>query len=479
MRTAAVSDNWRKLQKVNIPVKIEQIDLNGKNGINELNLNGNLFAICGLNGVGKTTIISAIKGLLGINLNEKDNIRLNQNIRGIISIDETEKISVENSDGNRLLDKNYIEDEQIVYLDCEQSIKIINEIVKQTNLEEFLEQYEEYSFENKELEDISYIVGKDYKKVLVKEIDDYEEDIFLPFFLVESQGITYTSLEMGVGEHLLFYYFIMMKKINKEGIVIIEEPESFISVRSQERLINYLVKKIVDTKISLIITTHSPFIIKNIPDMNLILLNRFGEYISIHNGKEKSILRELGLDINKKGIIYVEDYMAELFLKRILSSSKKSNILSDYDIKSVKGEGNITNRLKSTCTEINFDIIGIYDADMNCEKKKKQLDDLVKWKYTFLPGTKELEVEFKDCIQSNIDSFAELINKEKRDIILVLSNISGDNYHDWFINLAKNLNIEQNELFNITYNMWVESDDNNKKVDDFLLDLDNIINMET
>ena len=199
MRTAAVSDNWRKLQKVNIPVKIEQIDLNGKNGINELNLNGNLFAICGLNGVGKTTIISAIKGLLGINLNEKDNIRLNQNIRGIISIDETEKISVENSDGNRLLDKNYIEDEQIVYLDCEQSIKIINEIVKQTNLEEFLEQYEEYSFENKELEDISYIVGKDYKKVLVKEIDDYEEDIFLPFFLVESQGITYTSLEMGVG----------------------------------------------------------------------------------------------------------------------------------------------------------------------------------------------------------------------------------------------------------------------------------------
>lgn len=34
-----------------------------------------------------------------------------------------------------------------------------------------------------------------------------------------------------------------MKKINREGIVIIDEPESFISVKSQERLMDYLAKK--------------------------------------------------------------------------------------------------------------------------------------------------------------------------------------------------------------------------------------------
>lgn len=101
-------------------------------------------------------------------------------------------------------------------------------------------------------------------------------------------------------------------------------------------------------RISLIITTHSPFKIKNVPLKNLILLNIFGEKIAIHNGEEKHILREVGLHTNKKGIIYVEDYMAKLLLKRILRDSNKSYILNDYDIRCVNVEGNITNMLKST-----------------------------------------------------------------------------------------------------------------------------------
>lgn len=38
---------------------------------------------------------------------------------------------------------------------------------------------------------------------------------------------------------------------------------------------------------------------------------------------------------------------------------------------------------------------------MNSEHKKKTLDKLV-WKYTFLPGTKELEIEFRECVENDI-----------------------------------------------------------------------------
>ncbi|TQO56167.1 hypothetical protein D5S05_14820 [Paraclostridium bifermentans] len=67
------------------------------------------------------------------------------------------------------------------------------------------------------------------------------------------------------------------------------------------------------------------------------------------------------------------------------------------------------------------------------------------------------------------------MSEEEKDIILVLSNISGDNYHDWFINLVKNLDIEQNELFNITYDIWIGNGNSSKKVNDFVINLDSII----
>lgn len=67
------------------------------------------------------------------------------------------------------------------------------------------------------------------------------------------------------------------------------------------------------------------------------------------------------------------------------------------------------------------------------------------------------------------------MSEEEKDIILVLSNISGDNYHEWFINLVKNLDIEQNELFNITYDIWIGNGNSSKKVNDFVINLDSII----
>ena len=162
-----------------------------------------------------------------------------------------------------------------------------------------------------QLEEISYIIGKDYKEVYVTEIED--DSFRLPFFKVNCNGVQYDSTKMGVGEHILFYYYIMIQKVEKDGIVIIEEPESCISVRSQERFMNFMAKKHSEEKIQLIVTTHSPFIIKNIPPSNIVLVDRYEECTFIYKGEEKRLMQELGLDINKKGVIYVEDSLAKLF----------------------------------------------------------------------------------------------------------------------------------------------------------------------
>lgn len=468
MRNAAVKDYWNKCSKINHKLEIKEVDLRGINGIDKLNMKKGIFAICGLNGVGKSTIVSAIKTIIGLNLNVKDELRILKEIEGKVKISEEKEIKIINKDGKRLVDAISEEGNKYLYLEHEQAISIVNRIIKETNFDELLEQYGEYSMSNSQLEDISYIIGKDYQEVHITEIED--DDFSFPFFKVNCNGVEYDSTKMGVGEHILFYYYLMIEKLDNDGIVIIEEPESCISVRSQEKFMNFMAKKHFEKKIQLIVTTHSPFIIKNIPESNILLVDRYEECAFTYTGEEKRLSRELGLDVNKSGIIYVEDNLAKMFLIRILNYSKNTSILEDYDIKSANGESGITLKLKSDCTEIDFNIIGIYDGDMR-ERVNSNVKNSLKWNYIFLPSKKELEVEFKNCVKFNREKFISMVKKERREVLRALSSVEGDNYHDWFMNLYKELMLTPEELCDILYNIWIEYEENVELVNEFIIEL--------
>ncbi|KAB8121407.1 AAA family ATPase [Clostridium perfringens] len=474
MRGPAVNDYWRKCCNFNHKVEIKEIDLNGINGIEKLDFKKGIFAICGLNGVGKSTVISAIKSIIGIDLNVKDNIRIFKDIDGIVTITNEDKkgdFDISNRSGNRLID--IVESENTyLYLEHEQAMEIINRINEEANFNELLEQYEEVYFSNEELYEISYIVGKEYEEVCVTEIED--EQVKIPFLKVKSNGIEYDSTKMGVGEHILFYYYIMINRLERNSLVVIEEPESCISVRSQINFMNYMAKKHAKKQIQLIVTTHSPFVIKNIPQSNIILIDRYGDEIFTFTGEEKRLTRELGLDINKKGIIYVEDKIAKQLLIRVLRDYKKDTVIDDYDIEYVKGESEITARLQSLCTEIDFKIIGVYDGDMKTRLSQKAKEK-INWDYTFLPSDEELEKEFRNCVKENTNLFVEKLNKDKKDVLSVLSSNQGCDYHDWFINLYSSFKLSSDELFNILYDLWIDSFNNKEKVEIFIKELSKIV----
>lgn len=473
MRDARAIDYWKKTDKIQHQIEIKNIDLNGINGIQNIKIEKGIFAICGLNGVGKSTVASALKDLIGLDLTTHDDIRITDKITGSVRLDEHTNMTVENKDGSRLKDKLSKEDIDYLYLDNEQSINIINRVTRETHFDELLEQYEEYSMDGQQLKDISYIVGKDYDKVSIIDIED--EELRFPFFLVNSNGVQYNSMQMGVGEHVLFYYYTMINKMRKNSIIIIEEPESFVSITSQKRFMNFLAMRSVNFQNQFIITTHSPFIIKNIPPKNIILLDRYGEEAFIHSGLEKRLVRSLGLEINKKGIIYVEDLIAQTFLKRILKDSKIRFILDDYDIKYVNGFGNITSRLESICKYIDFNIIGIYDGDMR-SRIDSNTTSKFQWSHLFLPGEKELEEDFRLCLKDNIDIFIKSMDMNKKDILSALSSVNGIDYHDWFNELQKSLKVSHEQLFDVLYYIWINDENNKLMVNEFIEEMNEIIN---
>lgn len=68
MRSAKVQDYWRRAYKREYKNSILTLDLKGLNNLAEIELSKGVVAFCGLNGAGKSTIISAIKDLVGLSL---------------------------------------------------------------------------------------------------------------------------------------------------------------------------------------------------------------------------------------------------------------------------------------------------------------------------------------------------------------------------------------------------------------------------
>lgn len=70
MRSAKAQDYWRHVYDRPSNNLFLDIDLNGLNGIGKIVFPRDLLTVCGLNGAGKSTIVSALKDIIGLPLTE-------------------------------------------------------------------------------------------------------------------------------------------------------------------------------------------------------------------------------------------------------------------------------------------------------------------------------------------------------------------------------------------------------------------------
>lgn len=467
MRRAKEADYWDKVYKRKYSNSLLCIDLNGLNGLHEITFSKGITAICGLNGAGKSTIIAALKDSLGLSLTESDRHKLKGTVINGKFAGEREEIQCSNCEGNRFCDKGY-DLEKVIYLDCDESNKIQEFNIKQSNFEELLEQNEEYELTSEEIDDICYLTGKRYQVCKAWEFEDIEEIGTVPFFQVTIDQIEYDSRSMGRGEHFLLYLFWRINKCNKGTIVIIEEPETYISICSQMHFSNYLGKQMSEKGVQIIMTTHSPYLLEHIKNDNIRIVSRMGN-IAMVTKPDNNMMAEdiLGVSQNYMGTLFTEDKVACDFLSIILED-KAPYILKRYTIDITEGgEKAITHRLEFPLSDkIKYNFIGVYDGDM-----REHLDvEKLRWRWVFLPGDKPLEELYREYLHKyeNIVQFCTKIGKSESQIITMLATIDGNDHHDWFEELRKFLGIDGKMLVRIFYNIM---QDMSGEIDDFILDL--------
>ena len=426
-----------------------EFDLNGLNNIGKITASNGIFAICGLNGAGKSTIISAVKSVLGIPLSDYDRHRLGTNTVSAAFINNGTEIQCTNTQGQQLVDQGWDFD-KIHFLDCASNSAIQDFLIAQPDLEELLPQFEEYELTPEEVSELNNIVGKRYDSCgfrILEEIDNYGS---IPYYSVSIGGVDYDSRGMGSGEHFLFYLFGSIKSIEEGSILIVEEPETYVSIASQERLLNYLAKQIADKGITVILTTHSPYILKQIRNENIRMVSRVNNMVNISvPGNAFSAEDILGMRSTNKGTFFVEDRVAADFLSVCLEDCSPI-LLREYTIDVVGGEAKISSRLKFPRSEkIKYNFVGIYDGDM-----RDRLDNTgLCWNYCFLPGTEPLEMIFQHFAeqQAGIEWLSSSLNVDQSTIFAYIGSLTGTDYHDWFEELRKLLGVDGKALVRAFY----------------------------
>ena len=364
MRSARAQDYWRTVYQRSYSGKFLEFDLNGLNNIGKISAPSGIFAICGLNGAGKSTIISAIKDILGVPLSDYDLHRLGDKTVNAVFVNKGTEITCANMNGHRLIDQGWDVD-KIHFLDCTRSAAIQDFLISQPDLEELLDQFEEYEFTHDEILELNSIVGKNYDFCGVRLLEEVVDYGSIPYCRVSVGGINYDSRGMGSGEHFLAYLFGSIKSIEKGSILIVEEPETYVSISSQERFLNYLAKQIAEKGITVILTTHSPYILKQIRNENIRMVSRLSNRVNISvPGESYSAEDILGMGSTNKGTFFVEDRVAADFLSVCLEDCA-SLLLREYSIDIVGGEAKISDRLKFPHSDkIKYSFIGVYDGDM-------------------------------------------------------------------------------------------------------------------
>lgn len=169
-------------------------------------------------------------------------------------------------------------------------------------------------FDKEKLESLSEILGKSYE-VAAMSATDLDKSRHVP--VISHSGTKYSGFHSGAGETTIVE--LLRNDIPSYSLVLIDEIESSLHPRAQRRLVRHLAEICRVKEIQLIISTHSPYVLEELPeDARLYIWEG-------SNGKEviKGIsphfaMTKMDLEQHPECDIYVEDSTAVTLVRETL-----------------------------------------------------------------------------------------------------------------------------------------------------------------
>jgi predicted ATPase len=308
-------------------------------------------------------------------------------------------------------------------------------------------QYTEASsvpFDNGTLTRLSSIVGKNY--TLAKQ-STTNADANRKIPVLQTDGTEYSGFHQGAGETTITE--LLSLDIPNNSIVLIDEVETSLHPRAQRRLIRDLAEISRLRHVQFILTTHSPYILDELPIYARIqILNDLGTKRVVHGVSSEFALSRMDEENYPEIDVYVEDTSAKILVEEIVARADLS-LLSRIQIipygaanvgKSL-GIMNQQNRFpKSTIVLLDGD----QDPSAGC---------------LILPGEDASERVIYDALNNiGFPGVANRLSRSHSDLVNHCQTaMTLPDHHDWNKSVADSIVCGGNELWRALCRSWVEN----------------------
>ena len=169
-------------------------------------------------------------------------------------------------------------------------------------------------FEDNALKRISDIMSKKYDmaKLSTTDIDSARQ---VP--ILSKDGIIYSGFHQGTGETGIAE--LISTIMPKYSLLLVDEIEASLHPRAQRRIINDLAKLARDLDLQILLTTHSPYVLDELPPEARIYLMDGADGKQVITGiSTEFAMTKMDDNIHPEAEIYVEDNRSETLLRELL-----------------------------------------------------------------------------------------------------------------------------------------------------------------
>jgi predicted ATPase len=302
--------------------------------------------------------------------------------------------------------------------------------------------------DDKLCERLSHILGREYIKArfVRSDVDNVRE-----VGLLERDFGEISQFHQGAGEDTTLDLFRILQSIPNYSLLIIDEVEASLHPRAQRRLVRFLMWLSRQKRAQIILSTHSPYVLQELPPEGRVLLLRSKSGIEIVNGiSPEFAMSRIDEDMHPEINIFTEDREGSLLLREIIASHPKGpEIMPRISIVEV-GPANVIQILGRLAERkrLPYKALGVVDGDQTpssgCIK---------------LPGDKAPErVVFEDLKKVDWPELSSRFGIGAGDLFTFLEDamLDSDN-HQWTKLVGNKILKSSTSVWEILANQWCKS----------------------
>lgn len=176
------------------------------------------------------------------------------------------------------------------------------------------------AFDEERLRRLSAVLGRDFSGAR-QSITDADPNRRVP--VVSFNDREYSGFHQGAGESTVTD--LLALPLPQYGLILIDEIETSLHPRAQRRLIRDLATRSRLQKLQIIVTTHSPYILEELPPQARVQIvdDAAGKQI-VRGISPEFALSKMDEDLHPEGDVYVEDDQARILIEEVLSDTERN-----------------------------------------------------------------------------------------------------------------------------------------------------------